>query len=170
MGCNFRVWLIRRYPPYYFLLVPYYCNFRLWLTCICRYSQSGIRILYGTSFSVFLLVHTIAVFYFVYYLSLTGATDWCLRWKRNGWKTINGTEVKNKDEFQKLSKLCDEIDVKWVSYSTVFLGWLIGKINSGSSAARQWTLCLVRTGKIYTYGSSQSVRGVPRKVVLYSVV
>ena len=48
-------------------------------------------------------------------LALSGATDWCLRWKKNGWKTVNGTEVQNKDEFQKLSKLCDEVDVKWVS-------------------------------------------------------
>ena len=46
---------------------------------------------------------------------LSGATDWCVRWKKNGWKTVNGTEVKNKNEFQKLAKLCDEIDVKWVS-------------------------------------------------------
>ena len=38
-----------------------------------------------------------------------------MRWKKNGWKTINGTEVKNKNEFQKLVKLCEEIDVKWVS-------------------------------------------------------
>lgn len=45
--------------------------------------------------------------------TIKGATDWCLRWKKNGWKTVNGTEVQNKDEFQKLSKLCDEVDVKW---------------------------------------------------------
>lgn len=45
-----------------------------------------------------------------------GATDWCKRWKKNGWKTVNGTEVKNKVEFQKLTKLCDEIDVKWVCF------------------------------------------------------
>lgn len=38
-----------------------------------------------------------------------------MRWKKNGWKTVNGTEVKNKNEFQKLAKLCEEIDVKWVS-------------------------------------------------------
>lgn len=50
---------------------------------------------------------------------LLGATDWSLRWKKNGWKTINGTEVKNKNEFQKLTKLCDEIDVKWVGFLTV---------------------------------------------------
>lgn len=46
---------------------------------------------------------------------LSGATDWSTRWKKNGWKTVNGTEVKNKNEFQKLVKLCDEVDVKWVS-------------------------------------------------------
>lgn len=45
--------------------------------------------------------------------TINGATDWCVRWKKNGWKTINGTEVKNKNEFQKLAKLCEEIDVKW---------------------------------------------------------
>ena len=48
-----------------------------------------------------------------------------MRWKKNGWKTINGTEVQNKAEFQKLSKLCDEVDVKWVSYRKVFLNWEI---------------------------------------------
>lgn len=45
--------------------------------------------------------------------TINGATDWCVRWKKNGWKTVNGTEVKNKNEFQKLAKLCEEIDVKW---------------------------------------------------------
>lgn len=49
-------------------------------------------------------------------IKLSGATDWCVRWKKNDWKTVNGTEVKNKNEFQKLVELCDEIDVKWVSW------------------------------------------------------
>ena len=60
------------------------------------------------------------LFHIFSFLSLLGATDWCVRWKKNGWKTINGTEVKNKAEFQRLSKLCDEIDVKWVGYSSVY--------------------------------------------------
>ena len=47
---------------------------------------------------------------------LSGATDWCVRWKKNRLKTVNGTEVKNKNEFQKLVKLCDENDVKWVRW------------------------------------------------------
>lgn len=52
----------------------------------------------------------------VFIYLFVGATDWCKRWKKNGWKTVNGTEVKNKVEFQKLTKLCDEIDVKWVCF------------------------------------------------------
>ena len=64
-------------------------------------------------------------------LSLLGATDWCLRWKKNGWKTVNGTEVQNKDEFQKLSKLCDEVDVKWVSCFVVqYIVFLSAKWNN----------------------------------------
>ena len=52
----------------------------------------------------------------VFIYLFVGATDWCKRWKKNGWKTVNGTEVKNKVEFQILTKLCDEIDVKWVCF------------------------------------------------------
>ena len=59
----------------------------------------------------------VSFFFSILSLLLSGATDWCVRWKKNGWKTVNGTEVKNKTEFQRLTKLCDEIDVKWVSFT-----------------------------------------------------
>ena len=35
-------------------------------------------------------------------------------WKRNGFRTANGTDVKNKEDIVKLYNLCQMIDVKWV--------------------------------------------------------
>ncbi len=36
-------------------------------------------------------------------------------WKRNGFKTAKGTDVKNREDIMKLYGLCQKIDVKWVS-------------------------------------------------------
>lgn len=41
-------------------------------------------------------------------------TDWIDRWKDNGWKTANGTDVSNKSDITKLDRLCDQVDVEWV--------------------------------------------------------
>ncbi|XP_071837386.1 ribonuclease H1-like isoform X2 [Apostichopus japonicus] len=42
------------------------------------------------------------------------ATDWVKRWKRNGWKTANGTEVLNKEDVVRLDGLCGRVDVQWI--------------------------------------------------------
>jgi len=40
-------------------------------------------------------------------------TTWLSGWKRRGWKTANGKDVKNKDLIQKLDKLCQYHSVEW---------------------------------------------------------
>ena len=42
------------------------------------------------------------------------ATKWIKSWQRNGWKTANGGDVKNKADIERLSNLCRRIDVTWV--------------------------------------------------------
>ena len=41
-------------------------------------------------------------------------TEWMGTWKTNGWLTYNGEDVKNKEDFIQLEKLCQQIDVQWV--------------------------------------------------------
>ena len=43
----------------------------------------------------------------------------------NGFKVANGQDVKNKDDFVKLDKLCQQIDVKWVSVSIGAPYWAV---------------------------------------------
>ena len=46
-----------------------------------------------------------------------GLTEWSKNWERNGWKTVSGGDVKNKDEWIKLIELMRKfeiIDIKWV--------------------------------------------------------
>ncbi|MFW5975828.1 MAG: RNase H family protein, partial [Alkalispirochaetaceae bacterium] len=43
----------------------------------------------------------------------TGITDWILRWKRNGWKTAGKKPVKNKDLWQAVDSLNEELTVSW---------------------------------------------------------
>lgn len=45
-----------------------------------------------------------------------GITNWIYGWKRNGWKTKEGRDVKNICHWQKLDELCSERNVifKWV--------------------------------------------------------
>ncbi|XP_040204595.1 ribonuclease H1-like isoform X1 [Rana temporaria] len=45
--------------------------------------------------------------------TIKGATEWMPRWKQNGWTTYNGGDVVNKEDFQKLDKLCKKVDVTW---------------------------------------------------------
>ncbi|KAK3736342.1 hypothetical protein QZH41_020793 [Actinostola sp. cb2023] len=45
--------------------------------------------------------------------TIHGATDWVKKWKSNGWKTSNNTDVKNVEDFKTLDKLCGQMDVKW---------------------------------------------------------
>lgn len=47
-------------------------------------------------------------------------TQWMPKWKRNGWKTVNGEDVKNRADLEKLSNACSMVDVKWVRLFSVF--------------------------------------------------
>ena len=46
-----------------------------------------------------------------------GLTEWSKNWERNGWKTVKGDDVKNKDEWIRMIELMrrfDIVDIKWV--------------------------------------------------------
>ena len=46
-----------------------------------------------------------------------GLTEWSKNWERNGWKTVKGDDVKNKDEWVQMVELMrkfDIVDIKWV--------------------------------------------------------
>ncbi|CAB3979657.1 ribonuclease H1 [Paramuricea clavata] len=45
--------------------------------------------------------------------TLNAVTKWMNGWKKNGFKTAKGTNVKNRDDIMKLYGLCQKIDVKW---------------------------------------------------------
>jgi ribonuclease HI len=42
-----------------------------------------------------------------------GITKWIRGWKKNGWRTSNGTPVKNADLWQELDGLCRRHKVQW---------------------------------------------------------
>lgn len=42
-------------------------------------------------------------------------TSWVDNWKNNGWRTSTGKNVINKEDFQRLDKLTEDMDIKWVS-------------------------------------------------------
>lgn len=45
-----------------------------------------------------------------------GITEWIIRWKRNGWRTSDNQEVKNKDLWVELDAICKRLQptFKWV--------------------------------------------------------
>lgn len=43
-----------------------------------------------------------------------GITKWCEKWKRNGWKTAKGDEVKNRDLWEQLVDLSEDVEFRWV--------------------------------------------------------
>ena len=46
-----------------------------------------------------------------------GLTEWSKNWERNGWRTVKGDDVKNKDEWIQMVELMrkfDIVDIKWV--------------------------------------------------------
>ena len=43
----------------------------------------------------------------------SGITEWIHNWKKNGWKTVNKKQVKNKDLWTELDLLSKEFDIKW---------------------------------------------------------
>ena len=43
----------------------------------------------------------------------SGITEWIHNWKKNGWKTANKKEVKNKELWAELDKLNNEFEINW---------------------------------------------------------
>lgn len=48
------------------------------------------------------------------FLLYEGITSWVKNWKTNGWRLKTGGAVVNKEDFQKLDELNEELDVTWV--------------------------------------------------------
>ena len=45
----------------------------------------------------------------------SGITEWIHNWKKNGWKTANKQPVKNKELWEKLDLLTNELEISWSS-------------------------------------------------------
>ncbi len=43
----------------------------------------------------------------------SGITEWIYTWKKNGWKTANKKEVKNKDLWTELDILANKFEISW---------------------------------------------------------
>ena len=43
----------------------------------------------------------------------SGITEWIHNWKKNGWKTSNKKQVKNKDFWTELDFLTNEFEINW---------------------------------------------------------
>ncbi len=43
----------------------------------------------------------------------SGITEWIHNWKKNGWKTANKQDVKNKELWTALDLLTNEFDISW---------------------------------------------------------
>ena len=43
----------------------------------------------------------------------SGITEWIKNWKKNGWKTANKKEVKNKELWTELDNLSNSFEIKW---------------------------------------------------------
>ena len=43
----------------------------------------------------------------------SGITEWIHNWKKNGWKTANKKQVKNKELWKELDLLNNEFEIKW---------------------------------------------------------
>ena len=43
----------------------------------------------------------------------SGITEWIHNWKKNGWKTANKQEVKNKELWTELDLLTNELEISW---------------------------------------------------------
>ena len=43
----------------------------------------------------------------------SGITEWVHNWKKNGWKTANKQEVKNKDLWTELDILANKFEINW---------------------------------------------------------
>ncbi len=43
-----------------------------------------------------------------------GITDWIERWRRNGWRTAAKKDVKNRDLWEQLDRLNDQLHPRWI--------------------------------------------------------
>ncbi|KAK9411274.1 ribonuclease H1 [Crotalus adamanteus] len=46
--------------------------------------------------------------------TINGVTSWIPNWKINGWKTSAGKEVTNREDFERLAKLSEGMDIQWM--------------------------------------------------------
>ena len=44
----------------------------------------------------------------------SGITEWIHKWKKNGWKTADKKEVRNKDLWKELDKLSSTFYIEWI--------------------------------------------------------
>ena len=44
----------------------------------------------------------------------SGITEWIYNWKKNGWKTAEKKEVKNKNHWTELDDLSNAFDIEWI--------------------------------------------------------
>lgn len=52
-------------------------------------------------------------------------TEYIHGWKKRNWQLSSGGPVKNKEDFQRLDALIDDIEIKWVSLLLLNLGIII---------------------------------------------
>ncbi|XP_062981185.1 ribonuclease H1 [Elgaria multicarinata webbii] len=46
--------------------------------------------------------------------TINGMTSWVPNWKTNGWRTSTGKDVINKEDFERLAKLSEDMDIQWM--------------------------------------------------------
>ncbi|XP_032068366.1 ribonuclease H1 [Thamnophis elegans] len=46
--------------------------------------------------------------------TINGVTNWIPNWKTNGWKTSAGKDVTNREDFERLAKLSEGMDIQWM--------------------------------------------------------
>lgn len=54
---------------------------------------------------------------------INSLSKWCATWRQNGWKTVNGEDVKNRQDFEQILNLMDKIKVCFLTnlrYSKTF--------------------------------------------------
>ena len=66
----------------------------------------------------------------------SGITEWIHNWKKNGWKTANKQQVKNKELWIKLDLLNNKIFLQFYkfSYNNKMHNYLVTKLKVGSSS------------------------------------
>lgn len=90
----------------------------------------------------------------------TGADKWISAWKKNGWKTASGQNVKNQVDIRRLDDLCQQIKVNWVShFSTssflpifMFLGKALVAFSTAPNNTRKAETSLLSSHHITFHG------------------